>query len=106
MYTPADFLTGNLPSHTQATTHTREAERRSALQKLTLTMNVVDDHERRMGLARRWTENDVEYKKAVEHANNHNFIRTVENLERLVVQWLFELSKANLAGTGVLFNPT
>ena len=36
----------------------------------------------------------------LEYSRQRQFIRAVEELENLVVQRLFELSKANLASTG------
>ena len=36
----------------------------------------------------------------LEYSQRRQFIRVVEELENLVVQRLFELSKANLASTG------
>jgi len=36
----------------------------------------------------------------LEYSQHREFIRAVEELENLVVQRLFELSKANLASTG------
>lgn len=63
-------------------------------------MNVADDHERRMEITERWTPNMPQYQDAVKYVKNREFIRAVEVLEGLVVQRLFELSKANLASTG------
>jgi len=41
-----------------------------------------------------------EYVEMREYSRHRQFIRAVEELENLVVQRLFELSKANLASTG------
>jgi hypothetical protein len=78
----------------------KEAERKAALRKLELAMNVTDDLERRMGLTERWTSDSEEYRSAAAYLDNRQFIRAVDELEGLVVQRLFELSKAHLAGTG------
>jgi hypothetical protein len=107
-YTPVDFTpTGSLPTLSQVSVNARalEAERKSALNRLNLAINAVEDLERRMGLTERWTPAHEEYQKADEYLKNHRFIRAVEALEGLVVQRLFELSKANLSGTGVLILP-
>lgn len=99
-YTPADFArTGGLPS-SGAALKAQEAERAAAHRKLLVQMNAADDTERRLGVTERWTPEHPEYCKAKHFINNRNFIRVVEQLEGLVVQRLFELSKANLAGTG------
>ena len=76
------------------------AERNAALRKLQLAEAALEDIERRMGISERWTEDSAEYKEAQAYVKNRRFIRAVDQLERLVVQRLFELSKANLAGTG------
>ncbi|CDO74385.1 hypothetical protein BN946_scf184816.g8 [Trametes cinnabarina] len=54
------------------------AERNAALHKYECAEEAILDMERRMGITERW----------------------MEELERLVIQRLFKLSKANLAGTG------
>ncbi|KAG2044043.1 hypothetical protein BDR03DRAFT_930785 [Suillus americanus] len=43
---------------------------------------------------------DPEYQEALKYLHNRQFICAVQHLEGLVVQRLFELAKANLAGTG------
>ncbi|KAG2746697.1 hypothetical protein P692DRAFT_201686148, partial [Suillus brevipes Sb2] len=47
-----------------------------------------------------WTPHQPDYVQAVQYSQERHFIRSVEELEGLVVQRLFEMSKANLAGTG------
>ncbi|KAG2121555.1 hypothetical protein BD769DRAFT_1629407 [Suillus cothurnatus] len=92
-YIPTDFTqTSGLQKEAQVMTKAREAERQAAHNKLLLAMNVVSDLEQHV--------NDAEYKQASAYLMNQRFIRAVEQLEGLVVQWLFELAKANLAGTG------
>ncbi|KAG1876360.1 hypothetical protein F4604DRAFT_1880665 [Suillus subluteus] len=76
------------------------AERSAAYRRLVLEMNAVDDLERRMGITERWTREQGKYKHALNSLTNRCFIRVVEHLEGLVVKRLFELAKANLAGTG------
>ena len=100
-FTPADFRrTGTLSRADAAVARARESERAAAVCKIELQMNVVDDTERRLGVDERWTPGHAEYQRALQYLNNRKFIRAVEALEGLVVQRLFELSKANLIGTG------
>jgi hypothetical protein len=66
-------------------------------------MNAVLDLERRISVTQRWTPADPEYQEALKYLHNQRFIRAVQHLEGLVVQRLFELAKANLAGTGIYF---
>ena len=66
-------------------------------------MNRADDIERQLKIEKRWSSEDPRYLEALKYINNRTFIGAVERLEGLVVQRLFELSKANLAATGVYF---
>lgn len=79
----------------------REAERNAAYHKLLVKMNAVDDLERRMAITERWQPDDPKYKEALAYLTNRQFIRAIEQLQGLVVQRLFELAKANIAGTGM-----
>ncbi len=78
------------------------AKRQAASHHLQLALGVVDDFEAHIKLDNhsRWTPNHPSYQAAAMYIKNREFIRAVNELERLVVQRLFELSKANLAGTG------
>jgi hypothetical protein len=98
-YTLADFDMGGLLKPVQSTTRSHESEHNMIKRRLNLAMNVVDDIERRMGIEQRWTYDQPEYKKAEQYLKQRQFIRVVEDVEVLVVQQLFELAKANLAGT-------
>ena len=66
-------------------------------------MNHADDIERQLKIEERWSAEDPRYMDALKFINNRTFIGAVERLEGLVVQRLFELSKANLAATGACF---
>jgi hypothetical protein len=101
-YTPADFAHhGQLDPRATANATAMEAERRSAFQKVQLHLNAVEDLERKLGVTERWTPARPEFQTAVAYVRNRRFIRAVEVLKGLVVQRLFELSKANLSGTGM-----
>ncbi|KAI5985604.1 hypothetical protein EDD15DRAFT_2390125 [Pisolithus albus] len=98
---PAHFTSnGSLQRESHAQTKARAAQFRAAYSKLNLQMNAVADIECRMGIAERWKPSDESYRKANDFLTNRKFIRAVETLEGLVVQRLFELAKANVAGTG------
>ena len=62
----------------------------------------IKDLEDQLGIKStdRWTADRPEYVEMLEYSRQRQFIRAVEDLENLVVQRLFELSKANLASTG------
>ncbi|KAF8589382.1 hypothetical protein K439DRAFT_1612816 [Ramaria rubella] len=100
-YVPADFSSkGSLSQASQAHARAKEHEHWVAHRKLLLAMNVANDLERRLGLSKRWTPEDEAYQRAAVYLKHHHFIQVVEELEQLVVQRLFELSKANLMKTG------
>jgi len=102
-YTPMDFMaTGSLSQEKHTMSVAREAERKAALRKLQLAINVANDLERRMGITERWTPQCDQYRSAATYLQNRRFIHIVDKLEGLVVQRLFELSKSHLAGTGNL----
>ncbi|KAG1749252.1 hypothetical protein EDB19DRAFT_2036549 [Suillus lakei] len=100
-YTPADFTPSHgLQKNQQAFARAREAERHAAHRKLVLEMNVVDDIEHCMGITERWHPQDVKYQEGLAYLTNRQFIQAVEHLQGLIIQRLFELAKANIAGTG------
>ena len=68
----------------------------------------VEDLEDQLGIEPmdRWTMDRCEYVQMLEYSQQRQFIRAVEELENLVVQRLFELSKANLASTGKVVSYT
>lgn len=78
-----------------------EAARRTALQALLINVRAVGELEEKLGIAETWTEAHPDYISTMQYMRSHKFRRVLDNLQRLVVQRLFELSKANMAGTGI-----
>ncbi|KAI5989491.1 hypothetical protein EDD15DRAFT_2370522 [Pisolithus albus] len=100
-YTPAEFTsTAGLNESARQGTNAVNAEYASALRKYQLQLNVVANFEHQHNIIDRWTPLHREYINAREYTKHRVFIRAVEELEGLVVQRMFELSKANLAKTG------
>jgi hypothetical protein len=100
-YTPTNFThTSGLNAATRHHSKAFEADYAAALRRYELQLNVVADFERRHDIRQRWTPECPEYTTALKYFHERRFVRVVEELEGLVVQCLFELSKANLAGTG------
>ena len=62
----------------------------------------VEDLEDQLGIepTAHWTPEHCEYVEMLEYSRQCQFICAVEDLKHLIVQRLFELSKANLASTG------
>ncbi|KAH7905207.1 hypothetical protein BJ138DRAFT_1018025 [Hygrophoropsis aurantiaca] len=90
------------PTYNQdvATTTRREAARRHAIERYDTSVKVVQDLERRLEIARRWTPDDPEWQNAGKLVANRKYQRALDTLEALIVSRLFELSKMNRAGTG------
>ncbi|KAG1787600.1 uncharacterized protein HD556DRAFT_1448609 [Suillus plorans] len=100
-YTPANFTrTSGLNATARNNSRAFESEHASALHKYELQLNVVEDFEHRHSIMEWWLLHDPKYVQAIRYSQERQFIHPVEELEGLVVQRLFELSKANLAGTG------
>ncbi|KAF8432351.1 hypothetical protein L210DRAFT_3413994, partial [Boletus edulis BED1] len=100
-YTPAQYTPeSGLNTAAQQCTTAVNAEYASALRRYQLQLNVVEKFERDNNITERWMIDHLDYKATLEYSKHRNFIRAVEELEGLVVQRLFELSKANLSGTG------
>ena len=55
-----------------------------------------------LDIGERWTPECVEFQKASHHLSIRTYQRAVDKLEGLVVQRLFELTKANVSQTGGL----
>ncbi|KAG1727100.1 hypothetical protein EDD22DRAFT_982770 [Suillus occidentalis] len=99
-YTPANFTpTSGLNAAARNSSKAFESEHASALHKYELQLNVVEDFEHCHSITERWLPHDLRYAEAARYTQERQFIHSVEELEGLVVRRLFELSKANLAGT-------
>lgn len=57
--------------------------------------------ELKMGIARRWQPSDQHYIDTLKYMTERDYHRALDKLHRLVVQRLFELSRLNLARTGI-----
>jgi hypothetical protein len=60
--------------------------------------------EDRLDVGERWTPDSPEDKKASAYMQIRSYQWAVDKLEGLVVQRLFELTKANISGTGMYFS--
>ncbi len=89
----------------QALARAKVGQTTKAKNRLEVATQAVETIERALGIEERWAETTSEYIATRLYVENRHFIRAVDELERLVVQRLFELSKANLAGTGTRSPP-
>ncbi|KAI0274602.1 hypothetical protein BC834DRAFT_839725 [Gloeopeniophorella convolvens] len=76
-----------------------DRERRLLMGRLDRASKAVEDAERLLGVPEPWKYGDAKYTKTLEYINNRQFVRTVEELQGLVVSRLMELDRANLAGS-------
>lgn len=80
-----------------------ESERRSAMDQALIGVRAVADLESKLVIQVPWTESSPEYQETLTYMRQRDFSRILDKLEQLVVQRLFELSKANIVGMGKLF---
>ncbi|KAI6007027.1 hypothetical protein EDD15DRAFT_2383928 [Pisolithus albus] len=81
---------------------TRKAEtmRRHAQENYEKDLKAVHELEGRLEITRRWVPEDEEWQVAARLVANRKYQRALDNVERLVVSRIFELSKMNQSGTG------
>ena len=81
---------------------TRKAEtmHRHAQENYEKDLKVVQELEGHLGISHRWVLEDEEWQAAAHLIANQKYQRVSDNLEQLVVSWIFELSKMNQSGTG------
>jgi hypothetical protein len=53
-----------------------------------------------MGIEKRWEPSSPEYVEALKYLSTRVYQRALEELQRLVIQRLFELHKMNISATG------
>ncbi|KAI5999610.1 hypothetical protein EDD15DRAFT_2193652 [Pisolithus albus] len=81
-------------------TRKRETMRRHAQENYEKDLKAVQELEGRLGITRRWVLGDEEWQAASRLVANRKYQRALDNVERLVVSRIFELSKMNQSGTG------
>ncbi|KAG8751007.1 hypothetical protein FRC11_009800 [Ceratobasidium sp. 423] len=75
---------------------------RTTLDQLMTIQDEVECFEDQHGISPRWTRFNKEWINADQIRKNQHFRQCVDELERLVVQRLFELSRAGLANTALI----
>lgn len=103
--TPDDFQTAAPPlsqpyAHDLSTTRRLETERRYALELRENCLKQVIDMEVGMGIDKRWDPSSPEYLETLGYLSTRKYQRALEELQRLVIQRLFELHKMNISATG------
>lgn len=82
------------------TTARLEVQRQSAMDEALLAIRAISDLETKLQLSVRWVEDDPEYKATLEYIRLRDYHRALDSIQRLVVQRLFEVARANLSGMG------
>ncbi|EGO04410.1 hypothetical protein SERLA73DRAFT_68093 [Serpula lacrymans var. lacrymans S7.3] len=70
------------------------------MQELVVAIRAVGNIEEKMGIVNPWTTETPEYQQTLQYMHQQDVYRALDKLQQLVIQHLFELSKANIAGTG------
>ncbi|KAF5341224.1 hypothetical protein D9611_005927 [Ephemerocybe angulata] len=77
-----------------------EAKLRHATELYDKNLAAVIDLEKQLDISERWVEGSEEWVSAAVMHSKRRYMRCLDNLERLVVSRLFELSKVNMSQTG------
>ncbi|KAG1887413.1 uncharacterized protein F5891DRAFT_967298 [Suillus fuscotomentosus] len=80
-----------------------ETQRRYSAERLATIQQEVTSMEVKMGIANRWQPSSPEYQATLKYMSNHQYQRALDNLQRLVVQQLFELQRLNISQTGASY---
>ena len=80
-----------------------ESERRHLAERQDALSREVNELEVQLGISQRWEPSDSEYIAAARYLDERSYHRALDELQRLVVQRLFELQKLNVAKTGIFF---
>ncbi|KIK17375.1 hypothetical protein PISMIDRAFT_15196 [Pisolithus microcarpus 441] len=81
-------------------TRKRETTRHHTQENYEKDLKAVQELEGRLGITRRWVPEDEEWQAAACLVANRKYQCALDNVERLVVSQIFELSKMNQSGTG------
>ncbi|KAI5990606.1 hypothetical protein EDD15DRAFT_2388740 [Pisolithus albus] len=81
-------------------TRKAETKRRHAQENYEKDLKAVQELEGRLGITRRWVPEDEEWQAAARLVANWKYQQALDNVKRLVVSRIFELSKMNQSGTG------
>jgi hypothetical protein len=75
----------------------------SAMDQVLVAIKSAKDLEAKLQISEPWTESHPEYKATVLYLRQWDYHRMLDDIQQLVVQRLFQLSKANIMGMGMLY---
>ena len=99
---PMPVSTPSQPRPKQKRNISAETKLKHAQENVAKATAAVQDFEEKLGVAKRWVLEDVEWKKAGAMVNRWQYQRCLDDLERLIVSRMFELTKMNMSQTGEL----
>lgn len=82
------------------TARSQEAKRRALMQQVLVTSRAVGDMEQRLAVEIPWTPETPQYIETLTYMRERDFRRALDKVQQLVIQRLFELSKAHIVGMG------
>ena len=89
----------NLPEHQVSEVYSTYIHAAAKLDELSRT---VDERESELGIKVRWTPESPEYKTTLAGLHLREYKQSLDRVEYLVVQRMFELSKLGMSGVGKL----
>ena len=87
-------------AHDLSTTRKLETDRRLALKLRESCLRQIVEMEVSMGIEKRWDPLSPEYMETLGYLSTRKYQRALEELQRLVIQRLFELHRMNMSATG------
>jgi hypothetical protein len=87
-------------THDLATTRKLETDRRLALELHETCIRQIVEMEVSMGIEKRWDPLSADYLETLGYLSIRKYQRALEELQRLVIQRLFELHRMNISATG------
>ena len=85
-------------------TRRTESARWAATDALLVAIRAVDDLEAKLAIGQTWTEDNPEYQEMIQYLRHRDFHHALDRVQQLIVQRLFEMSKANIVGMGMKIN--
>ena len=76
---------------------------RTAHSRWALAEESVLQIEDELAIEKRWLPTSVEYKEGMDELRCRNYRLALDNLERLVIQRMFELTKLGMSGIGTYY---
>ncbi|KAF7342695.1 hypothetical protein MSAN_02027400 [Mycena sanguinolenta] len=77
-----------------------ELARRHTVERRNRDSELVEDLETKLGVTERWTPECMEWMLAEKEIKDHKYLDALDEIERIIVERLFEMTKIHQSGTG------